>query len=145
MPTDAALLSQLQTLWQAAAPSAAPPTARQGEAADLDQEQVEPADDPEGDDPLAWLDDADREYLLGRHRYPERCGFCGGHYRHNPHCVALCDEWQILMPFGKHKGQPIRNVDTDYLLWLFKRNRTLTADVAQEIERVLTERRERAA
>jgi hypothetical protein len=96
-------------------------------------------------DPFDSLDDEAREYLLGPHRFPDRCGFCGGRSLHNPDCIALCDEWAVAMPFGKHKGQPIRSLETDYLNWLFKRKATLTSDVAHEIERVLLDRQKELA
>jgi uncharacterized protein (DUF3820 family) len=153
MPTDAALLAQLQTLWQAATPPIVPPAVstdrplepspvdEQGEMGDVDQDEgvyLWP-DEPTAADlgPFALLDDADREYLLGRHRCPERCGFCGGFYHHNPNCVALCDEWLIPMPFGKHKGKPVASLDRDYLAWLLKSGMELNAELRREIERVL--------
>ncbi|HUY93325.1 MAG TPA: DUF3820 family protein [Pirellulales bacterium] len=145
MPTDAALLAQLQTLWQAVPPSVEPalrlPTAE--EAAELQAEILAgildglPAGDLAPFDWFALIDDAERHYLLGRHRYPERCGFCGGHYLHNPRCVALCDEWAVKMPFGKHRGLRVTEVPHDYLRWLLRNGMELDGDLRREIERVL--------
>jgi uncharacterized protein (DUF3820 family) len=28
-----------------------------------------------------------------------------------------------IMPFGKHKGKPLENVPSGYLLWLYDRNK----------------------
>ena len=152
MPTDAALLAQLQTLWRAVPPPIVPPAVstcrpreppvdEQGEVGDVHQDEgvyLWP-DEPTAADlgAFAMLDGTDREYLLGRHRYPERCGFCGGHYRHNLNCVALCDEWQIPMPFGKHKGKPVASLERDYLAWLLKSGRELNAELRREIEHAL--------
>ncbi|HVA50207.1 MAG TPA: DUF3820 family protein [Pirellulales bacterium] len=156
MPTDAALLAQLQTLWQVVPPPGPegapppavstdpppePPVSEQGEVADVYQDEgiyLWP-DEPTAADlgPFALLDDTDGEYLLGRHRYPEPCGFCGGRCWHNPNCVALCDEWLISMPFGKHKGKPVASLDHDYLAWLLKCGMELNAELRREIERVL--------
>lgn len=174
MPTDSALLAQLQTLWRAATPpgpegapppavsTAAPPepSSAKPHSEGTDQDSAEhfaPDDQAElradvfdgiaageqsdDQDPFDLLDDQSRAYLLGRHRHPERCGFCGGHDRHHPRCVALCDEWAVAMPFGKHKGRPIRNLDTDYLRWIRKSSMTLNGEVADEINRVLDQRK----
>lgn len=164
MPTDAALLAQLQTLWQAmppAKPAFRLPTAE--DAAELQAEILagildgmseaeriavlgDDADDDDGDqaagnlDLFDWFDligDAEREYLLARHRYPERCGFCGGHYKHNPRCVALCDEWAVKMPFGKHKGLRVADVPPNYLRWLLVSGKELDGELRREVERVL--------
>ncbi|HVA46161.1 MAG TPA: DUF3820 family protein [Pirellulales bacterium] len=161
MPTDAALLAQLQTLWQAATPPIVPPAVcsdrppanpphvphlppvdEQDEVLDVGDQAARVClwpDEPTAADlgPFAMLDDTDRDYLLGRHRYPEPCGFCEGRYRHNPQCVALCPEWQIAMPFGKHKGKPVASLDHDYLAWLLKCGMELNAELRREIERVL--------
>ncbi|MGH7192266.1 MAG: putative quorum-sensing-regulated virulence factor [Candidatus Saccharimonadales bacterium] len=222
MPTDAALLAQLQTLWQAAAPIVPPagppaelpeppPIAPPREENDGDPERIEPlrlgtpdewadlqadilagiadgkgdgdqgdwrfaenaaghdgieradvpqglrwwrwatfdhlpygdgrlpdqAEPPDGDPFENVLDDEARRYLLGRHRYPEPCGFCGGYYRHHPRCVALCDEWAVAMPFGKHKGKPVASLDHDYLAWVLKSGMELNPELRREIERVL--------
>lgn len=189
MPTDAALLAQLQTLWRAAAPIVPPagppkppPIAPPGEENDGDQARLaddqwvlaenaagqvgiergdvplelrwwhvatfdhlpygdgrlpDQAEPPDGDPFENVLDDEARQYLLGRHRYPEPCGFCGGHYRHHPRCVALCDEWAVAMPFGKHKGKPVGSLDHEYLAWVLKSGMELNPDLRREIERVL--------
>lgn len=224
MPTDAALLAQLQTLWQADAPMVPPagsparppeppPLAQLGEENDGDQERIEPlrlgtpdewadlqadilagiadgmgdgdqaewrfAENAAGHDgieradvppELRWwrwatfdhlpygdgrlpdqaeppdgepfenanvLNNGARRYLLGRHRYPEGCWFFGGCYRHNPRCVALCDEWAVAMPFGKHKGKPGASLDHDYLTWALASGMELNPELRREIERVL--------
>lgn len=93
--------------------------------------------DADGDPFEKVLDDDARRYLLDRHRYPERCGFCGGHYCHNPQCVALCAEWQVAMPFGKHKGKPVASLDHHYLRWVLKSGMELNAELRRGIERVL--------
>lgn len=97
------------------------------------------AEPPDGDpfDDESVLDDQARQYLVGRHRYPERCGFCGGCYRHHPRCVALCDEWAVAMPFGKNKGKPVASLDHDYLRWVLTTGMELNAELRREIERAL--------
>lgn len=189
MPTDADLLAQLQTLWQAATPpivppaepitqaAEPPPVSKQGEVANVHREPptwvwresaarlggIERDDVPpesrwwhratfdqlpyadcrlpcvvaDDGDPFDLIGDAEREHLLGRHHFPEPCGFCAGRACHNPQCVALCDEWQIPMPFGKHKGKPVASLDHEYLAWLLKSGMELNAELRREIERVL--------
>lgn len=134
MPTDAALLAQLQSLWQAVPPIVErlrTPTAEGPPSGECTSGGFEPFD---------WfdmIDDADREYLLGRHCYPEACGFCGGRYVHNAQCVALCDEWAVKMPFGKHKGQRVADVPPDYLRWLLASGKELNGELQRDIERIL--------
>lgn len=94
-------------------------------------------DDGTGHDPFDDLTTADRMELLGPHRKPPLCGFCGGRHRHNPKCVALTEGFLIRMPWGKHKGTPVAEVPHDYLRWLIGRGGDMQADLKQEIERVL--------
>lgn len=145
MPTDAAMLAQLQTLWQAA-PAVGPSRATTAEAkAGLPAEppagyldRLPAGDQAAGDlDSFDWFEligDAEREFLLTRHRHPERCGFCGGHFKHSSNCVALCEEWAIKMPFGKHKGLRVADVPHDYLRWLLGNAKEMEGDLRQEIE-----------
>lgn len=88
-------------------------------------------------DPFALIGDAEREYLLGRHRFPPPCGFCGGRSRHNPNCVALSEDWHVKMPWGKHRGKPIADTNPRYLRWLLKSGKELETELRREIERVL--------
>lgn len=43
------------------------------------------------------------------------------------------------LPFGKHKGRPLREVPTDYLLWLWRRV-PLRPDLRARVRRQLTGR-----
>lgn len=60
----------------------------------------------------------DRAYMLARRNYPAPCCWCGGRLRHNPLCVTLTPGWRLEMPFGKHRGQCVAELATDYLDWL---------------------------
>ena len=46
----------------------------------------------------------------------------------------------LRMPFGKHKGELLEDIPTDYLNWLME-NCTLRQDLEMEIENQLTLRR----
>ncbi len=88
-------------------------------------------------EPIDWwqqmTDDA-RQYLA--RPVPDPCVWCGGHYRHNPACVALHPDWRVAMPFGKHKGKPLDEVPREYLLWLVGRldaESPLAQDIAHTI------------
>ena len=108
--------------------------------ADDDQDYL-PFDADAGKAPLPdfleLMDDDDRAEYLGPHRRPEPCPWCGGRQVHNPLCVALCDDWALLMPFGKHKGRAVRDLDPDYLVWLVRSGAELGDELRREIERVL--------
>ena len=92
------------------------------------------------DTPWDWFEGIDaeaRDYLLRPRRWPEPCPWCGGRLRHNALCVSVCDDWSPAMPFGKHKGRPVRSLDRGYLAWLLASGIELGAELRHEIERVL--------
>lgn len=86
-------------------------------------------------DPFDHITGADRAYM--NRPLPQPCVWCGGRHRHNPLCAALCDEWQVRMPFGKHKGQRVADVPKDYLRFLITKKVHLEPDVKREVYRVL--------
>lgn len=91
-------------------------------------------------DPWDWFDhvaDGDLAYLLGPRSWPAACVRCGGRLLHNSLCVTLTDDWTIVMPFGKHKGRAVRELDRDYLHWLLRSGMDLSADLRREIELAL--------
>lgn len=144
--TPPALLAQLQSLWQAAAPpimstAAETPCREKGEADHVDIAAgvcLWPTEMVATDlGPFALIGHAEREYLLGRHRFAEPCGFCGGRAKHNTDCVALSEDWHVKMPWGKHRGKPIAETDPRYLRWLLKSGKELETELRREIERVL--------
>ena len=52
--------------------------------------------------------------MLVPRRPKGRCAFCKGINVHSTLCRKMTDSWKV-MPWGKHKGSPVRVVDTDYL------------------------------
>jgi hypothetical protein len=152
MTTDPALLARLQSLWHQAA-TIAPATSTTTRTddgrrpwcdfgtvaqADVDDYFI-PFDADSGKATLPdffdLMTDDDRASYLAPHRRPEPCPWCTGRLRHNPLCVALCDEWAVLMTFGKHKGRAVRDLDPDYLAWLVRSGVELSDDLRREIER----------
>jgi len=83
-----------------------------------------------------WLYPEDYARLASPHVAPAPCPWCGGRYRHNPLCDDLRASWEVVMPFGKHKGTPIRDVPTDYLQWLLQCG-DVRGELRKEIESVL--------
>jgi len=71
---------------------------------------------------------------------PRPCGKCGSFQRtkrrKGPHLGEYCEcghllRWvpkeitleralEFVMPFGKHKGKPLKDIDDEYLDWLFE-------------------------
>lgn len=83
-----------------------------------------------------WLHPEDYARITAPHVVPAPCPWCGGRYRHNPLCDELRASWEVVMPFGKHKGTPIRDVPRDYLTWLTQRS-DVRGELREEIEHVL--------
>jgi len=69
----------------------------------------------------SYLREGERRYLLGPRDWPrDRCAWCGGFLIHSEMCRALRDSWNT-MPFGKHKGEPLRKVESTYLAWVLSK------------------------
>ncbi len=88
-----------------------------------------------------WFDHisaSDRDYLLGpRTEWRDvPCSWCHRRGPHTADCDQMHDEWSMPMPFGRHKGKPIRRIEREYLEWLLGKV-YLVADLRAEIERVL--------
>lgn len=47
---------------------------------------------------------------------------------------------KLLMPFGKHKGEPIEDLPTDYIEWCLQEIEQLSPSVQAEMEAQLTAR-----
>jgi hypothetical protein len=73
------------------------------------------------------IEPAERQYLLRARHWPEACPWCGGRLCHSEMCNELHEHWAPRLEFGKHKGQRIKDVPTDYLQWLIK-TRTVRDD-----------------
>lgn len=69
---------------------------------------------------------------------PRPCTWCGGRNHHHPLCDELRASWEVTMPFGKHKGIPVKDIPTDYLKWLL-RHSEVGGELCAEIHRVLSE------
>ncbi len=65
------------------------------------------------------------------------CPWCRGVNLHHETCVELHEMWAVEMPWGKHKGRKLQDIDTDYLAWLEDRdiNDDLREDVTRELDR----------
>ena len=123
------------------------PCADVGRYLDIAERTVVP---PEPTAPEVWgwfeyLTTDDLEYLSGPRSFPVPCPWCGGRYAHGRLCVALCDEWAVKMSGGRHKGKPVRDLDTEYMRWAAANMSNLPTDVRDEIERVLKMRKHQAA
>jgi len=79
----------------------------------------------------------DRLYATSRPPQ-ERCPWCKGITRHHPMCQEQLDGWSYPMPWGKHKGKLLRDIPTDYLCWLWKRE--IISDLRRELRRELDSR-----
>lgn len=42
--------------------------------------------------------------------------------------------WAVAMPFGKHKGKPVREVDREYPVWLLGSGMELAGEPRREID-----------
>ncbi|MGD9647471.1 MAG: DUF3820 family protein [Pirellulales bacterium] len=139
--SESGLQARLRALWKQ------PPAAEAAAGSDLTATPAQAEamanatpDAPIIAEPWDWFDQIDaeaRDYLLGPRHWPKPCVWCGGRLRHNPACVALCDDWSPAMPFGKHKGRPVRSLGRDYLAWLLASGIELGAELRHEIERML--------
>jgi len=47
---------------------------------------------------------------------------------------------RMLMPFGKHRGEPIEDLPTDYIEWLLENCETLRPSLQEELEAQLVGR-----
>lgn len=146
MPTEPVLLAALQVLWTQPVHlpivlGMAGPGARSHEAGDQGAEHERSAPDAApGATEWDWFEqvaETDRAYLLGPRWIPDPCTWCGGRLSHHRLCVTLGDDWAVSMPFGKHKGKPVRNVERRYLTWVLRSRMTLAVELREEIERVL--------
>jgi hypothetical protein len=89
-----------------------------------------------------WFDHiefADLSYLMTPRTVSAPCPWCFHRSGHSTWCDQLHDDWSLPMPFGRHKGVPVRRVPCDYLQWLLLR---LVLDechtgLREEVERVL--------
>jgi uncharacterized protein (DUF3820 family) len=89
-----------------------------------------------------WFDHiefVDLAYLLTPRTVSAPCPWCFHRSGHSAWCEQLHDEWSLPIPFGRHKGTPVRRVPHDYLLWLLRRliKSEGNYDLRGEIERVL--------
>lgn len=50
----------------------------------------------------------------------EYCTSCGKHQRWLPKDVTLDRAREFVMPFGKHKGKKLKDIDDEYLDWLYE-------------------------
>lgn len=64
------------------------------------------------------LSERDYAYLTGPRSYPSSCPWCGGRLIHAEACEELRASWELVMPYGKHKGRRISELPLDYLDWL---------------------------
>ena len=71
-----------------------------------------------------------------RHKRPRRCAWCHGIYSHHPTCDELRASWIVKMPWGKHKGRPVRELPASYLEWMARKCTAITEELRLEIERV---------
>lgn len=64
----------------------------------------------------AILHEADRQYLTGPRDWPTSpCPWCRRWLGHADGCLAAEPP---VVPFGKHKGQPVDQISETYVLWL---------------------------
>ena len=87
----------------------------------------------------ANISDSDREYLTGPRKFPAPCPWCGGIYRHNSSCDELRASWELILPFGMHKGKPLSEVPHDYLEWLASCSAGISAELCESIKLQLKE------
>ena len=146
MTTEPALLAQLQSLWEQAVPvslAASPDrqnTSRSESESTAGDEWDEYFKPPDDDSVLYcgwWVSRVDYQPMTGRRRALEPCAWCGCRMRHSRLCVALRDGWAVVMPFGKHKGEPVRDIDHDYLRWVLRCGMELGDELRREVECVL--------
>ena len=89
--------------------------------------QCEDVSEEENEFYWSQISEANRRYLLGPRNWPDPCVWCGGRLCHSEMCNVLHEHWAPRLEFGKHKGQRIKDVPTDYLQWLIK-TRTVRDD-----------------
>jgi len=129
--TATELQRRLQQMWQEATPENSPPQQIQNYETDVSSTDT---------DDIDWFEhisDADREYLLGPHKWPDPCRWCEKRLSHWPGCPVLIDDDLTKMPFGEHTGKSVRKIPTAYLRWLAGAAVTLDTDLRAEIERIL--------
>ncbi len=90
-----------------------------------------------------YLDDDACKELSSPREFPVPCPWCGGRSLHNPDCIDLCDDWNEL-PFGKHKGENVRFLETPYLIWLLSDSGLLSSAIRQAATETLLGRRDAA-
>jgi uncharacterized protein (DUF3820 family) len=78
-------------------------------------------------------------------QYREPCLWCGLRTTHTLACELQRDLLAMEMPFGKHKGKPVRRVPRDYLRWLRQQalsgELSVKAELLEEIEQRLRPQR----
>lgn len=68
-----------------------------------------------------YLREGDLRYLLGPRDWPrDRCAWCGGFLIHSENCRELRASW-LVMPWGKHKGEAMKDIESTYLAWALTR------------------------
>jgi uncharacterized protein (DUF3820 family) len=103
---------------------------------DTDDEQDETAIAPATEwDWFDHIEAVDMAYLTAPRIVSAPCPWCFHRTWHSAWCDQLHDDWSLPMPFGRHKGKPVRRVPRDYLQWLLRREPS--SELKEEIERVL--------
>lgn len=67
------------------------------------------------------MPERDYAYLMRPRGNAPPCAWCGGRLVHSRACNELVKSWDLIMPYGKHKGRPLSEVPLDYLEWLLVR------------------------
>ncbi len=80
-------------------------------------------------------------YAQAPRNYPEPCPWCGVRLiDHTNACKELRKSWAPEMPWGKHKGQRLDTIPTDYLTHTLKRFTAISGELRQAIEHELSTR-----
>lgn len=70
---------------------------------------------------------------FGKPRRKAECGYCGTYIKFLP---VVENSKEFIMPFGKHRGKALGDIDEDYLVWMLD-NMKLRENMKKHVENVL--------